>query len=77
MVPFVPDVTPDLTGKQALLAAGRQDPIVPQSGTVKLAEMLKTAGADVSLHWHEGGHELGQDDIAAAQRWIAAWKPTK
>ena len=77
MVPLVPDVTPDLTGKQALLAAGRQDPIVPQSGTVKLAEMLKTAGAAVSLHWHDGGHELGQDDITVARRWIAAWKPTK
>jgi predicted esterase len=77
MVPLVPDVTPDLTGKHALLAAGRQDPIVPQSGTVKLAEMLKTAGADVSLYWHDGGHELGQDDIAAAQRSIAAWKPTE
>jgi predicted esterase len=76
MVPFVPDVTPDLTGKQALLAAGRRDPIVPQSGTVKLAEMLKNAGAAVSLHWHDGGHDLGQDDIAAAQRWMAAWKPT-
>jgi predicted esterase len=71
MVPFIPEVTPDLTGAQALLAAGRHDQIVPQSSTVKLAEMLKTAGAAVSLHWHDGGHELGQDDIAAAGRWIA------
>jgi predicted esterase len=77
MVPFIPEVTPDLTGKQALLAAGRQDQIVPPTDTIKLAEMLKTAGAAVSLHWHDGGHELGQDDIAAAQRWFAAWKPTK
>jgi predicted esterase len=73
MVPFVPEVAPDLTGAQALLAAGRQDPIVPQTDTLKLAEMLKAAGAAVSLHWHDGGHELGQDDIAAAQRWIADW----
>jgi predicted esterase len=77
MVPLVPDATPDLAGKQVLLAAGRQGPIVAQSGTVKLAEMLKSAGAIVSLHWHEGGHELGQDDIAAAQRWMAARKSAK
>jgi phospholipase/carboxylesterase len=77
MVPLVPDALPDLTGKQALLAAGRQDPIVPQANTVKLAEMLKAAGAAVSLHWHDGGHDLGQDDIAAAQGWMAAWKPAK
>jgi phospholipase/carboxylesterase len=64
-------------GKQALLAAGRQDQMVPPSGTLKLAEMLKAAEAVVSLHWHAGGHELGQDDIAAAQRWIGAWKPSK
>jgi phospholipase/carboxylesterase len=77
MVPLVPDATPDLAGKQVLLAAGRQDPIAAQSGTVKLVEMLKSAGAIVSLHWHEGGHELGQDDIAAAQRWMAARKSAK
>ncbi len=75
MVPFVPDVMPDLTGKKTLLAAGQRDQIVPQSNTAKLAEMLKTAGANVALHWHNGGHELGQDDIAAAERWIADWKP--
>ena len=72
MVPFVPEAIPDLTGTQALLAAGRKDPVIPPSETGKLAEMLRGAGASVSLHWHAGGHELGQDDIAAAQRWIAA-----
>jgi len=73
MVPFVPDVPPALTGKQILIGAGRKDRIAPQSGTLKLAEILKTAGAVVSLHWHDGGHDLGQDDITAAQRWIADW----
>jgi len=70
MVPFVPEASPDLTGKQVFLAGGRQDHIVPQASTVKLAEMLETAGAAVSLYWHDGGHELGQDDIAAAGRWM-------
>jgi predicted esterase len=76
MVPFVPDVMPDLRGTQALLAAGRNDRIVPQTDTVKLSEILQTAGAAVSFHWHDGGHELGQDDIEAAQRWLAALSAT-
>jgi predicted esterase len=25
----------------------------------------------VFLHWHNGGHELGQDDVDAAKLWIA------
>ena len=70
MVPFVPDTSPDLKGTKTLLAAGRQDPIIPPSGTLQLSEILKTAGADVSIHWHNGGHELGQDDIYAAQAWF-------
>ena len=26
--------------------------------------------ADVSLLWHRGGHELGNDDIEPAQKWL-------
>jgi predicted esterase len=70
MVPFVPTSTPDLKNVPVLLAAGRRDPIVVPEQTLALGEILKTAGARVSLHWHEGGHELGRDDIAAAKDWI-------
>ena len=70
MVPFVPQVSPDLQNVAVLLAAGRRDPIVVPEQTLALGEILKTAGASVSLHWHEGGHELGRDDITAAKDWI-------
>jgi predicted esterase len=70
MVPFTPAVSPDLQNVPVLLAAGRRDPIVVPEQTLALGEILKTAGARVSLHWHEGGHELGRDDIAAAKDWI-------
>ena len=72
MAPFVPDVLPDLKRTQALVAGGRRDPIVPQTNTIQLAEMLQSAGAAVSLHWHDGGHELAQDDVEAARSWLAA-----
>lgn len=74
MTPFVPDQPPDLNGTRVLLAAGNRDPIVPSSQTEQLAQILNGAGAIVSFHWHPGGHELGQDDIDAAQRWLAAGK---
>jgi predicted esterase len=70
MVPFVPTTSPDLRNVPVLLTAGRRDPIVVPEETLALGEILKTAGARVSLHWHEGGHELGRDDIAAAKDWI-------
>ena len=70
MVPFVPSASPDLRNVPVLLGAGRRDPIVVPEQTLALAEILKTAGARVSLHWHEGGHELGRDDIAAAKDWL-------
>jgi phospholipase/carboxylesterase/glyoxalase family protein len=77
MVPFVPEASPDLAGTKVLLAAGRQDPIIPPASTMQLSEILTAAGADVSLHWHNGGHELGQDDIDVAREWLRAWKREK
>lgn len=70
MVPFAPPASPNLHSVPVLLAAGRRDPIVVPEQTLALGEIFKTAGARVSLHWHEGGHELGRDDIAAAKDWI-------
>jgi phospholipase/carboxylesterase/glyoxalase family protein len=75
MVPFVPESAPALSGTKVLLAAGRQDPIIPPSGTMQLSDILTAAGADVTLHWHDGGHELGEDDIEVAREWLRAWKP--
>lgn len=72
MVPFVPAEPPDLQGTRVLLAGGKRDRIVPPEQMVELARILGQAGASVELHWHDGGHELGQDDVDAARRWLAA-----
>ncbi|WP_321474650.1 alpha/beta hydrolase [uncultured Paludibaculum sp.] len=73
MVPFVPAVVPDLRGVRVLLAAGQRDPIVEPANTAHLESLFRTAGASLALHYHPGGHELGQDDLAAARQWIDAW----
>lgn len=70
MVPFSPDFTPELRHAHVLLGAGTHDPIVSRDETDRLRAMLATFGAEVQIHWHRGGHELGQDDLATAKRWL-------
>jgi predicted esterase len=71
MVPFTPEVIPDLHGMPIFLSAGERDPIIHAANTRRLAEMFESGGAAVFVHWHNGGHELGQDDLDAAKLWLA------
>jgi phospholipase/carboxylesterase len=71
LIPFQPQVKGSLAGKRILVTAGRRDPICPPNLTSRLDAHLRSAGADVTLHWHEGGHELRQDEIEAARRFLA------
>jgi predicted esterase len=70
MVPFVPETLPDLGAVSIFLSAGQRDSIVPAANTRQLLSILESAGATVSMHWHNGGHELGQDDLDAAKLWM-------
>jgi predicted esterase len=71
MVPFMPDILRDFAELSVFLAGGMRDPIVPRDQTEQLRTILQSAGADVSMFWHRGGHELGDDDIRAAKTWFA------
>jgi predicted esterase len=71
MVPFTPDAVPDLGAIPIFMSAGQRDPIVPAANTRRLSAMFESGGGQVFIHWHNGGHELGQDDVEAAQLWIA------
>jgi phospholipase/carboxylesterase len=75
MVPFTPDFQPNVEHTSVLLSGGLQDPIVPRENTERLATMLVSFGADAELHWHRGGHELGQDDFSAAKHWLSRKVP--
>jgi predicted esterase len=72
MTPFEPVPIPDLSSFSILMSEGEHDPVVPRSNATRLAEIFQLASADVQVHWHRGGHELGQDDIDAARVWLAA-----
>jgi len=73
MVPLVPAAMPDLSGKSVLIAGAKHDPIAHPAETGRLVELFSTAGAAVEVHWRDGGHELGEDDIVAARAWMRRW----
>lgn len=71
MVPLQPEVAPRLDGVRVLLANGRHDPLIPSENAERLATMLRDAGADVSLHWSNGGHQPESAEIQETKRWLA------
>ena len=71
MVPLTPETPPALAGARVLIGAGRSDPLIIASEVERLAAMLAAAGAEVSVHWEPGGHQLTPADVAAARAWLA------
>jgi len=71
MVPLVPETKPNLNSKRIWISAGSHDPIVPASETKKLAELLRSAVADVTIRFLQGGHGLTRDDVALAREWLS------
>jgi predicted esterase len=69
-VPFTPDLVRNFSELSVFLAGGMRDSVVPREQTEQLAAILESGQADVSLFWHRGGHELGNDDIEAAKTWL-------
>ncbi len=70
MVPFEPEVTPDLSGLPVFMAAGRMDQMIPPDNTQRLAEILQEAGANVDLRWRDTGHGLTYEEIGEAKDWL-------
>ena len=75
MVPFEPDVTPDLSGMHVFLAAGRMDRMIPPDNTQHLADILDEAGADVDLRWRDTGHPLTYEEVGEAKEWLSEVLP--
>lgn len=71
MVPFEPEVTPDLSGIPVFMASGRRDQMIPPDNSQRLADILGEAGADVDLRWRDTGHGLTYEEVAEAKEWLA------
>jgi len=72
LIPFAPPAQSGLSGRRVLITAGRHDPIAPAHSTEALASYFAAQGAAAETHWHGGGHELRQEELLAAQQWLAA-----
>ncbi len=73
MIPFVPEVAPNLFGKPVFISAGRRDLFAFPEGTSRLEWLLAEYGADVHLQWGGDGHRLEPEEIPPAGHWLAAW----
>jgi len=70
MVPFTPESRVVLSGIPVLICAGEMDPLLPFGDTERLADIFRSADADVTVHVEHAGHELAMGDVIAARDWI-------
>jgi phospholipase/carboxylesterase len=48
--------------------------LIQPAGAEQLGALLREAGADVTLEWQPGGHQLTRQDLTLAQKWwVAKW----
>ena len=69
MVPIVPDPLPALDGTPVFMSNGRTDSLIPAAEAERLASLLQQAGADLTIEWLPGGHQLTRQDVALAEKW--------
>lgn len=70
MVPLVPETKPDLSATSVLISEGDHDPIVSAAEAGRLAGLLRSSGADVTIRFFQSGHELTRDDVDLAREWL-------
>ena len=70
MVPLAKPPQADLAQKPVLFISGASDPIIPTSNAALLATMLKDAHADVQHLTLPTGHNLTQNDVTLASKWL-------
>ncbi|WP_102109185.1 alpha/beta hydrolase [Oceaniglobus roseus] len=70
LIPWAPAPEPSLAGRRVLITAGERDPICPRGVTKEVASWFEAQGADVTLHWHPGGHEIAESELQAAVQFL-------
>ena len=62
------DVEPDPTNHANPDA--EHDTTTPAESAEELAAYFRSQGANVTLHWHEGGHEIRRDELLAIRDFL-------
>lgn len=73
MHPLIPFTPPDVAfgGRKVLITAGQRDPMASAGMTQALGDYFTAHGAKTEMVWHAGGHELRQEELRAAQGFLA------
>lgn len=69
MVPIRGTELPDMSQLPIFIGAGKNDPICPPQETEDLEVLLSGAGASVTVHWEQFGHQLTATEVNAAAAW--------
>lgn len=69
MVPRRHISLPDLEGVPIFIGAGENDPICTREESLELEHLLSEAGAEVTVHWEQFGHQLTRSEVEAAKNW--------
>jgi predicted esterase len=72
MVPLIPAKLPDLSSAHVWIGEGDQDPIIATSEGQRLVDLLRDAGADVTIRFFHAGHGLTNGDLETARHWLDA-----
>jgi phospholipase/carboxylesterase len=77
LIPWTPADNAALAGRRVLITAGRADPICPAPQTEALKRYLDKQGAEVTMEWHPGGHDIRSNEVEAATRFLQGFRPVE
>ncbi len=72
LIPWRPEDNAELSGKEVLITAGQRDPICPLPLTQCLVDYYKDQGSRIETVFHDGGHEIRQQELTKLQAFISA-----
>lgn len=70
ILPFQPVALPDLSSVRVWIGGGKQDIMIPSKETKRLADLLQEAGAEVTAHFVDAGHDLTSAELVLVKRWL-------
>lgn len=70
MLPFEPDVLPDLSSVSVFVGAGLADTMIPPDRARALVNVLRQTGANVTDYWHPGGHTITHEELRSVRAWL-------
>lgn len=69
MMAIEPVAIPDLSNIPVFISGGIRDRVIPSGDPQRLAELLKSADADLTLSMRDAGHEITREELIEIGEW--------